>query len=80
VSQSCYSGARGEVPQDYGKAAELFQRACDGKEPMACARLASMYLTGQGLQQDAEQARRLYQRACDTGLARACSAAASLPR
>jgi len=37
---------------DYQKAAELYQKACDGKVAFGCSDLGVLYADGQGVKQD----------------------------
>ncbi|MBI1339496.1 TIR domain-containing protein, partial [bacterium] len=58
-----YKNGQG-VAQDFGRARELYQRACDGGEVAGgCFNLGLMYANGQGVAQDFSRARALYQKA-----------------
>ena len=43
-----YDYGEGGVSEDRGRAAELYQRACDGKNGAGCGNLASLYHSGRG--------------------------------
>lgn len=60
------------VPQDYEKAAELYDRACEGGRSDACAQLAMMYDIGLAVGENPRRAAELYQRACESGNRWAC--------
>ncbi len=53
------------VTQDLGKAAILFQTACEGEMWESCHRLGVMYGGGTGVNQDLDRGVNLLQRACD---------------
>ena len=57
---------------DYQKAAELWQKACDGGDAEGCSNLGLLYKNGQGVKQDYQKAAQLYQKACDSGEAKGC--------
>ncbi len=57
---------------DYQKAAELYQKACDGGEAFGCGKLGISYAKGQGVRQNYQKAAELYQKACDGGEAFGC--------
>ena len=61
------------VKQDYAKAAELFQKACDGNGFQGCINLGNSYSKGEGVKQDYAKAVELYQKACDGKFAVGCS-------
>jgi hypothetical protein len=67
-----YANGRG-VPQDYGKAAPLYQRGCDLGAPRSCAALGFLYQRGLGVQADTAHARQLFQRACQGRDLQACA-------
>lgn len=60
------------APQDYDKAAELYDRACSGGRDEACAHLAMMYDIGLAVEEDPNRATELYQKACASGNRWAC--------
>ena len=60
------------VVQDRGRAAELYQRACEGGDSQACSDLGFSYARGAGVTKDPARARKLYERACDSGVAPGC--------
>ena len=57
---------------DYQKAAQLYQKACDGGDAMGCTKLGYLYADGKGVRQDYQKAAQLYQKACDSGEAAGC--------
>ena len=57
---------------DYQKAAQLYQKACDGGGAKGCSNLGVLYADGQGVRQDYQKATQLYQKACDGGDAGGC--------
>ena len=67
------SGKEAYDKGDYQKAAQLFQKACDGGEAKGCFYLGFLYQNGQGVRQDYQKAAQLYQKACDSGQAVGCS-------
>lgn len=60
------------VPQDYDRAAQLYERACNGGRSDACAHLAMMYDIGLAVDENPRRAAELYQRACQSGNRWAC--------
>ncbi|WP_103569977.1 tetratricopeptide repeat protein [Campylobacter concisus] len=58
---------------DYQKAAQLYQKACDGGDAGGCYNLGVLYDNGQGVNRDYQKAAQLYQKACDGGGAKGCS-------
>jgi TPR repeat protein len=63
------------VSRDDSYAAELFRRACDQGEGMACYSLGYMYAHGEGVDVDLDQAAKLFRAACDGGDRTGCRAA-----
>ena len=57
---------------NYQKAAELYQKACDGGVALGCAASGTLYADGKGVRQDYQKAAELYQKACDGGMAYGC--------
>jgi len=57
---------------DYQKAAELYQKACDGGEAFGCVFFGLSYENGQGVKQDYQKAAELYKKACDREEAGGC--------
>ena len=57
---------------NYSKAAELFQKVCDGGDALGCNNLGVMYAKGKGVKQDYFKAVELFQKACDSGIAEGC--------
>ena len=63
-----YAYSKGEgVAKDPNKAAQLYQKACDGGEMFGCIYLGHCYQEGNGIVKDPEKAVKLYQKACDGG-------------
>lgn len=54
------------------RAAALYLQACEGGRPTACAQLAAMLQTGEGVGVDLEQAGNFYDRACKGKVKLAC--------
>jgi len=52
------------VTKDLKKAAESFQKACDGGDCLGCLRLGGMYEIGEGVTKDQDKADGLYYKAC----------------
>jgi TPR repeat protein len=61
-----YAEGRG-VPQDYRKAAELYQKAADQGNALAQVNLGWLYHEGKGVPRDYGKAVELYQKAADQG-------------
>jgi uncharacterized protein len=61
-----YDNGQG-VPQDFVKAAEMFQLAAVQGHPLAQCNLAAMYFHGIGVEQNFEQALTLYALSADQG-------------
>ena len=55
------------VPQDFAKAAELYQKAAEAGNTNATYYLGLLYANGQGVPQDYAKAAELYQKAADAG-------------
>ena len=66
-----YNSGNG-VPLDRVRAAQLYQRACDGGNAMGCTNLGLMYDSGEGVNEDKVRAAELYGHACDGGVAMGC--------
>nr|MDQ3032567.1 sel1 repeat family protein [Myxococcota bacterium] len=60
------------VAADVARAAELYQRACDGGDAMGCSNLGLAYAQGTGVPLDLARAMDLLRRACEAGRATAC--------
>ncbi|WP_035142589.1 tetratricopeptide repeat protein, partial [Campylobacter concisus] len=58
---------------DYQKAAQLYQKACDGGEAEGCLGLGVLYKDGQGVKQNYQKAAQLSQKACNSGVAEGCA-------
>jgi len=61
-----------ETKQDYSKAAQLWQKACDLGDARSCNGLGLLYHNGQGVRQDYYKAAQLYQKACEGGSKYSC--------
>lgn len=61
-----YSKGKG-VAKDPNKAAQFYQKACDGGEMLGCNNLGNAYSKGEGVAKDLDKAAQLYQKACDGG-------------
>ena len=57
---------------DYQKAAQLYQKACDGGDALGCSILGALYENGQGVKQNFSTAKQYYGKACDLGLRLGC--------
>ena len=53
--------------KEYDKAAELFKKACNGREMPSCSNLGIMYANGNGVEKNVKKAMDLYKKACDGG-------------
>ena len=53
------------VTQDFFKAVELYQKACDGKYGSGCGQLGWMYEQGNSVRQSVADALTFYGKACD---------------
>ena len=62
------------VKKDRIQAEQIFTKACDDNEPMACAKLGEMQAFGisQNKIKDEEKTRALFKKACDGGYEPAC--------
>ena len=60
------------VNQNYNKAVELYQKACDLGDSGAFNNLGVMYKNGFGVNQDKQKALQLYKKACDLGNETGC--------
>lgn len=62
------------VKKDRAQAEQIFTKACDENEPMACAKLGEMQAFGisQNKVKDEEKTRALFKKACDGGYEPAC--------
>ena len=57
---------------DYQKAAQLYQKACDGGDAGGCYNLGVLYHNGQGVRQNFSTAKQYFGKACDLGLQLGC--------
>lgn len=71
--EGCYYAGFSEADrQNYGVAAKLYKKGCDGGSVSACTNLGNLYLRGNGVTQNAARARQLYHKACKKGGRTAC--------
>lgn len=56
------------------KAAQLYEKACNGGDVIGCGKLAVMYYDGTRVKQDNFKAAQLYEKACNSGHAKGCGA------
>jgi TPR repeat protein len=68
-----YAEGRG-VARSPTRSADLWTRACDERDALACVELARAYANGRGVRADRARAVSLLRRACDGGVASACDA------
>ncbi len=61
------------VPRDLGKAATLFQNACNGSVGAGCEHFGLALLTGQGIQTDQNRAADIFKKGCDLRNAESCN-------
>ena len=66
-----YVAGRG-VPRDLGRAAEMYERACDGGMPDVCNTLGEIHERSGDLEGGMARATELYQKACDGGSSAGC--------
>jgi len=52
---------------DYQKAAQLYQKACDGGEVFGCSMLGFLYEDGHGVKQNFSTAKQYHGKVCDLG-------------
>ena len=65
---------RGEgTPKDHGRAAKLFEGACDQHSASGCYHLGEAYRDGLGVQASASLALGFFERACQAGRNQACA-------
>ena len=60
------------VKQNYQKAAQLYQKSCDGWDSEGCYNLGVLYENGYGVKKDNAIAKKYYGKACDLGLQKGC--------
>ena len=60
------------VEQNYQKAFQLYQKACDGEYLEGCINLGVLYYKGNGVEQNYQIAAQLCQKACDGGNSEMC--------
>ncbi|MDW8363663.1 MAG: tetratricopeptide repeat protein, partial [Myxococcales bacterium] len=63
------------VAQEYARAMELYQRACEAGNMGGCTNLGLMYQHGRGVAQDRARAALFYQRVCEGGIVTAATTA-----
>lgn len=65
-------GVKAFEQQDYQKAKEFYEKACNGGDASGCSNLGGLYYTGKGVPQDFSKAKELYEKACNGGKASGC--------
>jgi TPR repeat protein len=73
-----YKTGKGGTPVDEGRAATLYQKACDLKNAWGCTNLGEVYTSGRGVPRDEAKAAVLLRQACDLKNPQACSDLGSL--
>ena len=63
----------GDAEKDYKKAAQLYEKACDGGIMDGCNSLGLAYGDGKGVSKDVYKAALLFQKACDGGIMEGCT-------
>ncbi len=58
--------------QDFSKAKEYFEKACDLNDGGGCGALGALYYNGDGVKQDSKKAVALFEKACKLGYKKAC--------
>ncbi|GAA7474369.1 hypothetical protein MMM102_01110 [Helicobacter pylori] len=58
--------------QDFSKAREYFEKACDLNNSGGCGALGMLYEYGQGVEKNLTKAAQFYSKACKLGLQKAC--------
>jgi TPR repeat protein len=61
------------APQDFGRAASYYRRACDGRIGEGCYNLALAYERGAGVFRSTQEAAQYRERACNLGFTPACA-------
>ncbi len=59
--------------QDFSKAKEYFEKACELNDGGGCVGLGFLYGSGDGVKQDSKKALALFEKACDLNNGRGCS-------
>ncbi|GAA7172549.1 hypothetical protein ID0408_05710 [Helicobacter pylori] len=67
-------GIKNYDKQDFSKAKEYFEKACDLKDGLGCAFLGGLYYSGEGVEKDLIKAAQFYSKACKLGEQLACKA------
>ena len=62
-----------DVPRDFGKAAKVYERACDEGEVVACRHFALALASGRGIAVDRQEAGAIFAAACDAGDTPSCA-------
>jgi TPR repeat protein len=62
-----------KAPEDYVRAARIYNHACTGSDLDACEALARLYAEGQGVAKDEAHAAELRDRVCASGIASVCN-------
>ncbi|GAA9289135.1 hypothetical protein HpHA234_01140 [Helicobacter pylori] len=58
--------------QDFSKAKEYFEKACDLNDGGGCGALGALYYNGDGVKQDSKKVAALFEKACKLGYKKAC--------
>jgi TPR repeat protein len=66
-----YSKGKG-YSQNYYKAKELYEKACQAGNSYGCNNLGDFYCFGKGVQQDYNKAKELYKKSCEAGNSFGC--------
>jgi TPR repeat protein len=66
-----YAAGNG-VPQDFGRAASLYERVCEGGVAEVCNTLGEIYERVPGFESEAKRVPELYDRACNAGSSTGC--------
>lgn len=72
-----YRRGRGGLDPDTRRSAELFRRACDRGQGVACGELGAMTSNGDGVRRDETRAAVLHEKGCSLGYVVACANLAS---
>lgn len=64
--------------QDFSKAKEYFEKACDLKEGLGCFNLGALYYSGKGVEKDLIKAAYFYSKACELKEGMGCGALGAL--
>ena len=65
-------GLRAYDSSDFPRAANFFEKACEGGNAAGCSNLGFLYANGRGVRQSYAKAAKLYKKACEGGDAKSC--------